>query len=59
MTTVPVPQVAAIVAAASSARNVSHGPGSRPPSHVCAAGREWTIVGSPDFAIDPFSISAR
>src|SRR4030095_3911512 len=45
ITIVPVPYVAAIVAAVSSARNVSHGPGSLPPSHVSAAGRELTIVG--------------
>ena len=31
--------------AVSSARNVSHGPGSRRPSHNCAAGRELRIVG--------------
>ena len=49
MTTVPVPCVAAIAAAASSARSVSHGPGRRPPSHVCAAGRELTTVGAPVF----------
>ena len=59
MTTVPVPCVAAIVAAASRARSVSHGPGRRPPSHVCAAGRVFTIDGSPAFAIDPLSISSR
>ncbi len=59
MTTVPVPCVAAIAAAASSARSVSHVPGSRPPSHVCAAARALTIDGSPDFAIEPDSISAR
>ena len=59
MTTVPVPCVAAIVDAVSSARSVSQGPGSRRPSHVCAAVRSLTISGAPDFAIDPCSISAR
>ena len=59
MTTVPVPYVAAIAIAVSSARSVSHGPGSRPPSQVCAAGRELTIAGAPSLAIAPFSISPR
>lgn len=59
MTTVPVPCVAAIVAAASSARSVSQGPGSRLPSQVSTAGRELTTEGAPAFAIDPFSSSAR
>ena len=59
MTTVPVPQVAAIAAARSSARSVSHGPGSRPPSQVSVAGRALTTVGAPSFAIVPFCSSAR
>ena len=59
MTTVPVPLSAAILAATSSARSVSHGPGSRRPSHVCAAGRSLTISGSPDRVIVPRSISPR
>ena len=49
----------AIAAAASSARSVSQGPGSRPPSHACAAGRELTRAARPTFAIEPFSISPR
>ena len=59
MTTVPVPYVAAIVAAVSNARSVSHVPGRRWPSHACTAGREFTTVGAPSFAIVPFPISAR
>src|SRR4051812_30369113 len=54
MTIVPVPQVSAIFAAASSARSVNHGPGSRPPSHVCVAGVELTTLGAPALVIDPF-----
>ena len=57
MTTVPVPQVVAIAIAASSARSVSHGPGSRLPSQACAAGRALTTSGAPDVAIVPLSIS--
>ena len=57
--TVPVPQAAAISAAASSARSVSHGPGSRRPSQVCAEGCAATTSGAPSLAIAPFSSSAR
>ena len=45
ITTVPVPCVDAIAIAASSARSVSQGPGSRWPSQVCAAGSALTTVG--------------
>jgi hypothetical protein len=59
MTTVPVPLVAAMLAAVSSARSVNQGPGKRRPSQVCAAGRALTTSGAPVFVIAPFSISAR
>ena len=59
ITTVPVPQRAARFVASSIARSTSHGPGSRRPSHVTAAGASASTSGSPSRVMEPDSSSAR
>ena len=59
ITTVPLPHWDAIDIAASSARRVSHGPGSRRPSQAWVAARAPVTSGSPAAAIVPCVSSFR